>query len=133
MRREFRIAYTVAWATTMAAAILMTCPSNVSAATYYVSAPVTNISPYRFSAIGAGTSHSLAVQTNGTVLAWGPQEFGQSNVPPNLTGVSAVAGNDFIDLALVTNGTVVAWGSSYYGYTNVPPSLNNLVAIAAQG
>jgi alpha-tubulin suppressor-like RCC1 family protein len=117
-------------------AMVVGVAAHARAATWYVSAPVTNVSPYRFSAIGAGTGHSLAVQTNGTVLAWGFNNYGQCqcNVPTNLTGATAVAGNDFISLALITDGTVVAWGypGPNFGYTNVPQNLSNVVAIAAQ-
>jgi alpha-tubulin suppressor-like RCC1 family protein len=107
---------------------------HAGAATWYVSGLVTNVSPYRFSAIASGASHSLAIETNGTVLAW-PQGFGLGNVPTNLTGAIAVAANDLVSLALLMNGTVVVWGvcNPYVCYTNLPRSLTNLVAIAAQG
>jgi alpha-tubulin suppressor-like RCC1 family protein len=117
----------------LACATLAGFAAHTRAATWYVPGPVTNISPYRFSAIGAGNGHSLAVQTNGTVLAWGNNFDGQCNVPTNLTGAAAVAGNDIISLALLTNGTVVAWATPYNGLTNVPRSLSNVIAIAAQG
>jgi alpha-tubulin suppressor-like RCC1 family protein len=120
----------------LACATVVALAAQTRAATWYVSAPVTNASPYRFSAIGAGTGHSLAVETNGTVLAWGFNNYGQCqcDVPTNLAGATAVAGNDFISLALITNGTVVAWGypGPNFGYTNVPRNLSNVVAIAAQ-
>jgi len=117
----------------LACAAVLGHAAYTRAATWYVPGPVTNISPYRFSAIGAGNGHSLAVQTNGTVLAWGNDFDGQCNVPTNLTGAAAVAGNDIISLALLTNGTIVAWATPYNGLTNVPRSLSNVVAIAAQG
>jgi len=118
------------------ATVLGLAAAQTRAATWYVPGPFTNASPFRFSAIGAGTSHSLAIQTNGTVLGWGFNNYGQCqcDVPTNLTGATAVAGNDFISLALITNGTVVAWGypGPNFGYTNVPRNLSSVVAIAAQ-
>src|ERR1043165_3441609 len=80
----------------LACATLAGFAAQTRAATWYVPALVTNSSPYRFSAIGAGRFHSLAIQTNGTVLAWGDNSYGQCNVPTNLAGAIAVAGTGAI-------------------------------------
>ena len=42
-------------------------------------------------AIGAGESHSLALKRDGTLLAWGDNSFGQTNVPTGLSNVLAIA------------------------------------------
>ncbi len=65
------------------------------------------------------------------VVAWGDNDYGQTNVPVEATNVMAIAGGGFHNLALQTNGTVVAWGADDYGQTNVPADLTNVVAIAA--
>ncbi|MDB6024943.1 MAG: hypothetical protein JWM68_1166 [Verrucomicrobiales bacterium] len=82
------------------------------------------------SAIAAGGSHSLALKSNTTVVAWGRSSEGQTNVPAGLTNVIAVAGGAFHSLALKSDGTVVAWGNNGVGQTNVPVDLSNVVAIA---
>ena len=82
-------------------------------------------------AVAAGYSHSLALMSDGTVLAWGDNTVQQTIVPPSATNVVAIAAGYFFNLALRADGSVVAWGDNSYGQTNVPDSLNNAVAIAA--
>src|SRR5437899_1318295 len=65
------------------------------------------------------------------VIAWGNNQYGQTNLPSGLTNIVALAGGDSHTLALRANGTVVAWGDNYYGQTNAPAGLANVVAIAA--
>jgi alpha-tubulin suppressor-like RCC1 family protein len=82
-------------------------------------------------AITAGRNHNLALLTNGTVVAWGDNSFGQSSPPANLSNVVAVAAGYLHSVALCTDGSVVAWGDDTFGQTNVPSGLSNVVAIAA--
>jgi len=90
-------------------------------------------------AIAAGPAHSLAIKSNGTVVAWGANDTGQTNVPPGLNNVVAIAAGGGaqrlcpipnyqvgFSLALKNDGTVIGWGA-----TSVPVGLNNIVAIAA--
>jgi hypothetical protein len=89
-------------------------------------------------AIAAGDSHSLAVTSDGTVVAWGCAfgDYGQCSVPGGLSGVTAVAAGFAHSLALKSNGTVVAWGCGFpadSGQCSVPPSLSGVTAIAAGG
>ena len=79
-------------------------------------------------AVAGGGAHSLALRADGTVVAWGANEYGQTNVPARLTNVVAVAGGMGHSLALRADGTVVAWG--YYGTLPVPANLTNVVAVA---
>jgi uncharacterized repeat protein (TIGR01451 family) len=82
-------------------------------------------------AIAAGTSHSLALKADGTVVAWGINQFGQSSVPADLSGVTAIAAGIYHSLALKSDGTVVAWGWNAYGQSSVPADLSGVTAIAA--
>jgi alpha-tubulin suppressor-like RCC1 family protein len=41
-------------------------------------------------AIGAGFDFSLALKADGTVVAWGNDQFGQLEIPTNLTNVIAI-------------------------------------------
>jgi len=42
-------------------------------------------------AVAAGGSHSMALRDNGSVIAWGSNWDGQTNVPPTATNVVAIA------------------------------------------
>jgi hypothetical protein len=108
------------------------------------------------SAVSAGGRHSLALLSNGTVMAWGDDASGQlgdgmsesvSSVPvavSGLSGVSAIAAGGEHSLALLSNGTVMAWGENESGQlgtgnfneSDVPVAvkgLSGVVAIAAGG
>jgi alpha-tubulin suppressor-like RCC1 family protein len=80
-------------------------------------------------AIAGGPNHHLALHADGTVVAWGCNEAGQTNVPSGLTKVVAVAAGEDHSLALRADGTVVGWGSGNVA----PPNLSNVVAISAGG
>ena len=62
-------------------------------------------------AIAAGERHSLALQANGTVVAWGYNKEKQCEIPPGLSHVKAISTNTWYSLALKTDGTVVALGT----------------------
>jgi hypothetical protein len=81
--------------------------------------------------IAAGRNHNLALLTNGTVVGWGDNGFGQASPPSNLSNVVAITAGDLHSAALCSNGTVVVWGDDTFRQTNVPPGLSNVVAIAA--
>ncbi len=66
-----------------------------------------------------------------TVVTWGDNRYGQTNVPAGLDNVAAIAAGNSHTVALRLDGTVVAWGCNGYGQTNVPAGLDNVVSIAA--
>jgi len=41
--------------------------------------------------IATGGDHNLALRSDGTVVAWGDNRSGQTNVPPGLSNVVAIA------------------------------------------
>src|SRR3954468_23004031 len=80
---------------------------------------------------------SLALKSDGTVVAWGCESLPPPTpcqVPPGLTGVTAIAAGRDHSLALKRDGTVVAWGCQAwldYAQCTVPPGLRHVTAIAA--
>jgi hypothetical protein len=97
--------------------------------------------------IATGGAHTVARRSDGSVVAWGDNGFGQCNVPalpPGLFYVDVAAGERHT-LARRSDGSVVAWGRNLYGESNVPalaPGLclqqiaagyNNSVALLRNG
>ncbi len=48
-----------------------------------------------FNAISVGANHCLALKTDGTVVAWGDNTYGQCNVPPRNDFIAISAGKEF--------------------------------------
>jgi alpha-tubulin suppressor-like RCC1 family protein len=96
-------------------------------------------------AVSAGGRHSLALLSNGTVMAWGDDEFGQlgngmvetlSDVPvavSGLTGVTAISAGGNHSLALLSNGTVMAWGENESGQLGNGSTNESDVPVAVKG
>jgi alpha-tubulin suppressor-like RCC1 family protein len=107
--------------------------------------------------VSAGDGHSLALLSNGTVMAWGEDAFGQlgdgrrrpfSDVPvqvKGLAGVIQVAAGNMDSFAVLSSGTVMSWGNNAQGQlgdnansdtSDVPVAVDGLtgaVAVAANG
>ena len=78
-------------------------------------------------AVAAGYEFSLALKSDGTVWAWGADNFGKlgndttfanSLLPVQVSGITtavAVAAGRDHGLALLADGTVRAWGRNWYG------------------
>jgi hypothetical protein len=86
--------------------------------------------PARANTIDGGAQHSLGVKAEGTVAAWGMNNYGQITVPPDLSGVVAVSAGNMHSLALKADGTVVAWGNIGDGLGAVPAGLSGVAAVA---
>jgi len=96
-------------------------------------------------AVYAGGRHSLALLSNGTVMTWGNDEFGQlgngltetlSNVPvtvKGLSGVTAISAGGNHSLALLSNGTVMAWGENESGQLGDGNVSESSVPVAVKG
>jgi hypothetical protein len=65
------------------------------------------------------------------VVSWGDDSGGQTNVPPNLNDIVAVAGGDFHTLALRHDGSLAAWGYNSDGQSVVPTNALRFVSVAA--
>lgn len=82
-------------------------------------------------AISGRWEHMLALRSNGTVVAWGSNSDGQTNVPETLTSVIAIAAGKGHSVALKADGTVVAWGRNANEQCNIPATLFDVVSIGA--
>ncbi len=83
-------------------------------------------------ALADGYGQSLAVRSNGTVVAWGANTYGQARVPSELTGVTAVSAGMYHSLVRKSDGTVVVLGGrSTDGLSPAPVGLSHVTAIAA--
>jgi PhoPQ-activated pathogenicity-related protein len=82
-------------------------------------------------AIAAGAWHSLALDSEGGVIAWGDNWDGQCDVPADLGKAVSIAAGGYHSLALRVDRTVVGWGADDYGQALPPPGLSNVIAIAA--
>ena len=81
--------------------------------------------------IGVVYGREQRFTTGRKMLAWGSNSFGQTNIPPDLTNIVAVAAGQSHSIALKNDGTVGAWGYNNFNQTNVPANLTNAIAVAA--
>jgi alpha-tubulin suppressor-like RCC1 family protein len=92
--------------------------------------------------IAAGDWHSLALASNGTVWAWGDNQYGElgngtttnSATPalvslPSGVTITNIAGGYYDSLALASNGTVWAWGDNQYGELGNGTTTNNAIPV----
>jgi alpha-tubulin suppressor-like RCC1 family protein len=66
-----------------------------------------------------------------SVVVWGDNTFGETNVPANLVNVTSIAAGGSFCLTLNNNGTLFGWGQDTYGQTDVAPLPSTITAIAA--
>ena len=59
-------------------------------------------------AIAAGDFHNLILQSDGTVVVCGDNNYNQTNVPPSATNITAIAAGFYFNLALRADQTIVA-------------------------
>jgi PT repeat/Regulator of chromosome condensation (RCC1) repeat len=81
----------------------------------------------------SGSYTNLALRSDGSVVGWGLDRFGEGTPPAGLTDVTAIDTGAGFSLALRSDGSVVAWGADDAGQTDVPADLGPVTAISAGG
>jgi hypothetical protein len=82
-------------------------------------------------ALGITHGPDRTLTTGSSVVAWGDDSYGQTNLPNDLTNVTMIAAGAYHGLALRDDGTVNAWGDNSDGQARVSETLTNAVAVAA--
>jgi hypothetical protein len=80
-------------------------------------------------AVSAGDTYALALKSDGTVVAWGVGQPGQTTVPAGLTNAVAISTSRVYSYALKSDGTVVQWGTQPAHQTDVTVGLTQVVAM----
>ena len=80
-----------------------------------------------FTAIAAGAYHSLALRSDGSLAAWGWNDYGQSDAPSGNDFVAISAG-EWHSVAIRKDGSIVAWGRNRRGEIDVP-NVNDVIAV----
>jgi alpha-tubulin suppressor-like RCC1 family protein len=94
--------------------------------------------------IEGSTLHTLALQADGTVLAWGQDNHGElgqerilSSTTPvqviNLRDIAAISSGMDYSLALGADGTVWAWGANNYGELGDGSKANSATPVRVAG
>jgi alpha-tubulin suppressor-like RCC1 family protein len=94
--------------------------------------------------VGQGGYHTVALKSDGMVVAWGYNFYGQLGdgtttnrlsplVVPGLSGVIAVAAGDSHSVALKSDGTVAAWGYNFNGQLGDGTTTDSLSPVAIAG
>ena len=111
--------------------------------TNYNSTPVQVTGLTNVVAVGAGQFYSMALESNGTVWAWGINNYGQlgngstsnSSTPvqvSGLSGVTAIAVGYYHSLA-VSGGAVWAWGYNAFGQLGNGNTTNSSTPVQVSG
>ena len=79
--------------------------------------------------LAVGNDHTVALKSDGTVMATGDNSYGQCNVQ-NWTNIVAVAAGAYHTVGLRADGTLVAVGDDRYGQCQVS-GITDVVCIAA--
>jgi hypothetical protein len=84
-------------------------------------------------AVDAGWDHCLALKSDGSLVAWGSDSYGQVSNTPTESDFVAIGAGYYHNVALKSNGSVVAWGRDNYGQVSSAPTDPDFIAVAAGG
>lgn len=81
--------------------------------------------------LAAGYAHSLGLQADGRLVAWGADDAGQLRIDRVTGDYVAVAAGQRHSLALQRDGRLRGWGDNVWGQVSVPAGVTNVVAIVS--
>lgn len=70
------------------------------------------------------------MKEDGSIVAWGYNEYSQCDIPEPNTGFVAIAAGWYHDLGLKGNSSIAAWGDNSSGQCTVPSPNTGFVAVA---
>jgi hypothetical protein len=82
-----------------------------------------------FVSVSASFEHSLFLRSDGSIVGWGRNDYGQAT-PPVGNDFATVAAGGWHSLALKSDGSIVGWGWNSYGQATSPVG-NDFMAVAA--
>lgn len=92
--------------------------------------PVSSLAGVPVKDVAAGLHHSMALGEDGSVYAWGANEYGQLGKPKsganpqpyrlNLKNVVSIAAGDYHSLAITKDRSIYAWGRNNYSQIGRP-------------
>ena len=66
----------------------------------------------------------MALKNDGSVVSWGRDLYGQTEVPEDLTDAVYIVAGTGHSAAIKENGEIVSWGSNEYGQGDPMPGLS---------
>ena len=74
-----------------------------------------------------GRSHSCGLKTDGSIVCWGDNTYGQADEPNSV--FSAVATGGDLSCGLSADGAIVCWGDNTYGQAYAPSGAFDAVSV----
>lgn len=83
-----------------------------------------------YTQVSSGQDHSLALRTDGSIVAWGLDNFGMISNAPAGTGFVQVAAGYNHAAALRSDGSIVSWGEDLDGQVTNTPAGTGFIQVA---
>jgi len=74
---------------------------------------------------------SLGLRSDGSIFAWGRDDYGQVSMAPAGDDFIAVSAGSYHGAALKIDGTIVTWGNNEWGQISLTPTESHFVAVDA--
>ena len=84
-----------------------------------------------FTHVSVGAGAATVVKSDGSLVSWGTDTYGQVTDTPVGNDFTQVAGGLFHSVALKSDGSLMSWGWDFYGQVSNTPTTNDFVQVAA--